>query len=80
MDPYDPLTEIIKSGQGFSSSIVLERIIWLMIGFFFLGAISTSIKNGMKNQDWFSNKSFLTGIKNSKNKNDKAMKLPEEDN
>ena len=45
LDPLDPLTEIINSGQGFSPAIALERIIWAMIGIFFLGAISRSITN-----------------------------------
>ena len=53
MDPLDPLTEIINSGQGFSPAIALERIIWAMIGIFFLGAISRSIANGMRSQNWF---------------------------
>ena len=53
MDPLDPLTEIIYSGQGFSPAITLERIIWAMIGIFFLGAISRSIINSMRNQNWF---------------------------
>ena len=52
MDPLDPLTEIIYSGQGFSSAIALERIVWGMIGFFFLGAISRSITNSMRSQNW----------------------------
>ena len=68
MDPLDPLTEIIKSGQGFSPSIALERILWLIIGFFFVGAISTSITRGMKQNDWFGNKSFLSNIKAIKRK------------
>lgn len=72
MDPLDPLTEIIKSGQAFSSSIALERIIWLMIGFFFLGAISTSISRGMKQNNWFGNKSFLSEINSAK----REEKLP----
>ena len=63
MDPLDPLTEIIKSGQGFSPSIAIERTLWVMMGFFFLGAISTSIKRGMKENDWFGNKSFLSSLK-----------------
>ena len=50
MDPLDPLTEIINSGQGFSPAIALERIIWAMIGIFFLGAISRSLTNS---QNWF---------------------------
>ena len=53
MDPLDPLTEIINSGQGFSPAIALERIIWAMIGIFFLGAISRSITNSMQGQNWF---------------------------
>ena len=53
MDPLDPLTEIINSGQGFSPAIALERIIWVMIGIFFLGAISKSITNSMRSQNWF---------------------------
>ena len=58
MDPLDPLTEIINSGQGFSPAIALERIIWAMIGIFFLGAISRSITNSMRNQKW-SGRNFL---------------------
>ena len=53
MDPLDPLTEIINSGQGFSPAIALERMIWAMIGIFFLGAISRSITNSMRSQNWF---------------------------
>ena len=53
MDPLDPLTEIINSGQGFSPAIALERIIWAMIGIFFLGAISRSITNSIRSQNWF---------------------------
>ena len=53
MDPLDPLTEIINSGQGFLPAIALERIIWAMMGVFFLGAISRSITNSMRSQNWF---------------------------
>ena len=75
MDPLDPLTEIIKSGQALSLSIALERILWLGIGFFFLGAISTSITRGMKQNDWFGNKLFLSSLKASKRRD----KLSDED-
>jgi len=68
LDPLDPLTEIVKSGQAFSPFILIERLIWVMIGAFFLGAMSTSIKNGMKDQGWFGNKSFLMGLNNTKEK------------
>ena len=53
MDPLDPLTEIINSGQGFSPAIALERIIWAIIGVFFLVAISRSMTNRMRSQNWF---------------------------
>ena len=66
MDPLDPLTEIISSGQAFSFSIALERGLWLMMGFFFIGAISTSITRGIKMSNWFEKKSFLSIIKDLK--------------
>ncbi|KGG04289.1 putative Legume lectins alpha domain-containing protein [Prochlorococcus marinus str. MIT 9321] len=65
MDPLDPLTEIINSGQGFSPAIALERIIWAMIGIFFLGAISRSITNSMRSQNWFG-RYFLFGYSKDK--------------
>ena len=79
MDPLDPLTEIINSGQGFSPSIALERILWVMMGFFFLGAISTSITKGMKQNDWFGNNSFLSSLKANKRKDKLSNKLSEDD-
>ena len=80
MDPLDPLTEIINSGQGFSPSIALERILWVMIGFFFLGAISTSITKGMKQNDWFGNNSFLSSLKANKREDKLTNKLSDDDN
>ena len=79
MDPLDPLSEIIKSGQGFSPSIALERILWVMIGFFFLGAISTSITRGMKQNDWFGNNSFLSSLKANKRKDKLSNELSEDE-
>ena len=79
MDPLDPLTEIIKSGQGFSPSIALERILWIILGFFFLGAISTSITRGMKENDWFGNNSFLSSLKSTKRKDKLPNKLSDDD-
>ena len=79
MDPLDPLTEIIQSGQAFSPLITLERILWAILGFSLLGAISTSIKRGMKQNDWFGNKIFLSGIKSSKKEDDRPNKLSDED-
>ncbi len=66
MDPLDPLTEIINSGQGFSPSIALERIIWAIIGIFFLGAISRSIINSMRSQNWFGRNFLFSYSKNKK--------------
>ena len=79
MDPLDPLTEIINSGQAYSSSIALERILWIMIGFFFLGAISKSILRGMKENNWFGNKSFLSRIKVFKGEDKLPKKLSDKD-
>ena len=79
MDPLDPLAEIIKSGQGFSPSIALERILWVMMGFFFLGAISTSITRGMKQNDWFGNNSFLSSLKANKRNDKISNKLSDDD-
>ena len=45
------------------------------MGFFFLGAISTSIARGMKQNIRFRNKSFIKSLKNIKRKD----KLPDED-
>ena len=78
MDPLDPLTQIIKSGQGFSSSIALERFLWVMMGFFFLGAISTSITRGMKENDWFGNNSFLSNLKANKSEDKLSNKLSDD--
>ncbi len=66
MDPLDPLTEIINSGQGFSPAIALERIIWAIIGIFFLGAVSRSITNSMRNQNWLGRKFLFIYSKDKK--------------
>ena len=70
MAPLDPLTEIINSGQGFSPAIALERIIWAMIGIFFLGAISRSITSSMRSQNWFGRNFLFSYSKNKKIKDD----------
>ena len=70
MDPLDPLTEIIYSGQGFSPAIALERIIWAIIGIFFLGAISRSITNSMRSQNWFGRNFSFSYSKDKKNSDD----------
>tara|TARA_B100000886_G_scaffold99091_1_gene65793 strand:- start:211 stop:453 length:243 start_codon:yes stop_codon:yes gene_type:complete len=75
LDPLDPLTEIINSGQGFSPAIALERIIWAMIGFFFLGAISRSITNTMRSQNWLSRKFLFSFSKDRKITDDPSSKL-----
>ena len=75
MDPLDPLTEIINSGQGFSPAIALERIVWAMIGVFFLGAISRSITNSMRSQKLFGGKYLFSYFKDKKIRNDKSSQI-----
>ena len=74
MDPLDPLTEIINSGQGFSPAIALERIIWAMIGIFFLGAISRLITNSMQSQNWFGRNFLFNYSKDKKITDDTSLK------
>ena len=78
LDPLDPLTEIINSGQGFSHAIALERIIWAMIGVFFLGAISRSITNSMRSQNW-SGRNFLFSYSKDKKITDDTSSEPSGD-
>ncbi len=68
MDPLDPLTEIVRSGNGFSAFIFLERLIWLFIGFFFIGAMTSGLKNGFKDQGLFKNKTSFIGINKKSDK------------
>ena len=75
MDPLDPLSEIINSGQGFSPAIALERIIWTMIGIFFLGAISRSIINSMRSQNLFG-RNFLFSYSKDKKITDDTSSQP----
>ena len=78
MDPLDPLTEIVKTGQAISPLIFIERIIWLFIGFFFIGAVSTSITKGMRVPEFFY-KSFTFGLNKKENKkNDQITQNPNE--
>ena len=79
MDPLDPLTEIINSGQGFSPAIALERIIWAMIGIFFLGAISRSITNSMRSQNWFGRNFLFSYSKDKKIKDDNSSQPSDHD-
>ena len=78
MDPLDPLTEIINSGQGFSPAIGLERIIWAMIGIFFLGAISRSITNSIRSQNWYG-RNFLFSFSKDKKITDDTSSQPSGD-
>ena len=78
LDPLDPLTEIINSCQGFSPAIALERIIWAMIGIFFLGAISRSITNSMGSQNWFG-RNFLFSFSKDKKIIDDTSSQPSVD-
>tara|TARA_B100000963_G_scaffold57338_1_gene45412 strand:+ start:222 stop:458 length:237 start_codon:yes stop_codon:yes gene_type:complete len=62
LDPLDPLTEIVRSGQASSFFIFLERFIWLIIGFFFIGAMTTGLKNGLRDQGMFNKKTSFISI------------------
>ena len=79
MDPLDPLTEIINSGQGFSPTIALERIIWAMIGVFFLGAISRAITTSMHSQKWNGRKSLFGFCEDKNNRDDSSSQLTADD-
>ena len=78
MDPLDPLTEIIRSGQAYSPLILLERLIWLVIGFFFIGAMTTGLRNGLKEQGFFNNKTSFIGLKKTEEKSSSITKDNEE--
>ena len=73
MDPLDPLTEIVRSGQAFSPFIFLERLIWLFIGFFFIGAMTTGLKNGLKFQGWSNDKTSIIGINKKSDKKNNPL-------
>ena len=73
MDPLDPLTEIIRSGQAFSPFIFLERFLWLFIGFFFIGAMTTGLKNGLNVQGWLNNKRSFIGVNKKPDKKNASI-------
>ena len=79
LDPLDPLTEIINSGQGFSPAIALERIIWAMIGIFFLGAVSRSITNNMRSQNWYGRNFLFSYFKDKKNSEHSSRQFSSDD-
>ena len=79
MDPLDPLTEIISSGQGFSPAIALERIIWAIIGVFFLGAISKSITDSMRNKNLVGRNFLFSYSKDKKIKDDTSSQSSGDD-
>ena len=79
MDPLDPLTEIINSGQGFSPAISLERILWAMIGVFFLAAISRSITNSMRSQNLFGRNFLFSYSKEKKITDDTSSQTSGDD-
>ena len=73
MDPLDPLTEIIKSGHALSPFIFIERFLWLFIGFFFIGALTTGLKNGLNVQGWLNNKTSFIGVNKKSNKKNASL-------
>ena len=73
MDPLDPLTEIIRSGQAISPFIFLERLVWLFIGFFFIGAMTSGLKNGLNVQGWLNNKRSFIGVNKKPDKKNASL-------
>ena len=58
---------ILLLGSGeLGKELVIERIIWAMIGVFFLGAISSSITSSIRSQNWFGRKFSLNFFKDKK--------------
>ena len=78
MDPLDPLTEIIRSGQAFSSFIFFERLIWLFIGFFFIGAMTNGLKNGLKVNGLHNDKTSFIEINKKSDKKNTSLKKDNE--
>ena len=78
LDPLDPLTEIIRSGQAFSSFIILERLIWLFIGLFFIAAMTNGLKNGLKVNGLNNNKTSFIEINKKSEKKDTSLKKDNE--
>ena len=78
LDPLDPLTEIVRSGQAFSPFIFLERLVWLIIGFFFIVAMTTGLKSGIKGQGLFNNKTSFIGFNKKSDKKNTALKKDNE--
>ncbi|AAP99664.1 MULTISPECIES: hypothetical protein [Prochlorococcus] len=49
MDSFDPLNSVTASGTSFDT----VRLIMLMIGTFFFGALTAAVQRGIKEQGWF---------------------------
>ena len=49
MDSFDPLNSVTGGGTSFDT----VRLIMLMIGTFFFGALTAAIQRGGKEQGWF---------------------------
>jgi len=80
LDPLDPLTEIVKSGQAYSPLIFLERLIWLMIGFFFIGAISTNIRNNLIGESKLKDKSIFFKFNKKENNQNNSLSSKSNEN
>ena len=73
MDPLDPLTEISRSGQAISPFIFLERLVWLFIGFFFIGAMTSGLKTGLNVQGWLNNNRSFIGVNKKPDKKNASL-------
>jgi len=73
LDPLDPLTEIVKTGQAFSPFILLERLVWLFIGLFFLGAFIKGIRTDVSDQKGQNHKLFSLKFNKKDDKNNNSI-------
>ncbi len=49
MDSFNPLNSVTGDGTSFDTA----RLIMLMIGTFFFGALTAAVQRGIKEQGWF---------------------------
>ena len=59
MDSFDPLNSVTVGGKSFGT----VRLIMLMIGTFFFGALTAAVQRGIKEHGWFGFKKPSRAIK-----------------
>tara|TARA_Y100001978_G_C23281331_1_gene240425 strand:- start:18 stop:272 length:255 start_codon:yes stop_codon:yes gene_type:complete len=73
LDPLDPLTEIIKSGQAFSLFIFIERLLWVIIGIFFFAAFFKGVFSEKVFKNSFMSKLFLLKVTKKDEKKENSL-------